>query len=397
MSDAPNGHRLALVCNRFGDGVAGGAELVLAELGRGLHARGWQVDVVTSCARDLYTWRNEFPEGESEENGLRVLRHRTIYEESTRAERFRLGRLILSGVPIGVNDQCRWLNAGVRVPGMHRFLADHGDEYRAIICAPYGFWTTLVCGEIAPERTILLPCLHDEPEAYLEIYQALFAGSRGLWFQTQPEMDLANRIFQLPRRTTIIGSGIDVPGGYDEDGFRARHDLTGDFVLFAGRREWGKSWPDLLRLMEFANSLLPTPVPLVTCGVGDLGDVPSNTRVIDVGYLSDDDRSNAMAAATLYVQPSAMESFSRTIMEAWLAGTAVVANAASGVVSWHCERSGAGLVYGDRYEFAECLRLLLADGPLRDRMARRGREYVLANYQWNEVLDRVEASIEDWM
>jgi glycosyltransferase involved in cell wall biosynthesis len=137
-------------------------------------------------------------------------------------------------------------------------------------------------------------------------------------------------------------------------------------------------------------------VPLVTCGVGDLGPVPSNTRMIDLGYLSDEERSNAMAAATLYVQPSAMESFSRTIMEAWLAGTVVIANAASAVVRWHCERSGAGFVYRDRYEFAECLRTLLHHTALRQEMAAAGREYVLANYRWNEVLDRVERSLEDW-
>src|SRR5262245_21781456 len=70
--------RLALVCNRFGEGVAGGAELVVGELGRGLRERGWAVDVVTSAARDLYTWKNELPEGESVEDGLRVLRFPTV-------------------------------------------------------------------------------------------------------------------------------------------------------------------------------------------------------------------------------------------------------------------------------------------------------------------------------
>src|SRR2546421_9297173 len=66
--------RLALVCNRFGEGVAGGAELVVSELGHGLRERGWEVEVITSAARDLYTWKNEFPEGESTEDGIRVVR-----------------------------------------------------------------------------------------------------------------------------------------------------------------------------------------------------------------------------------------------------------------------------------------------------------------------------------
>ena len=50
----------------------------------------------------------------------------------------------------------------------------------------------------------------------------------------------------------------------------------------------------------------------------------------------------------------------------------------------------------DRYEFAECLRLLVADRALGRSMAERGREYVLANYRWDEVLDRAERALEDW-
>lgn len=390
------GRRLALVCNRFGADVAGGAEMVVGELGRGLAQRGWDVDIVTSAARDLYTWRNELPEGESREDGLRVLRFRTAVGADQRA-RNRIGNLVGAGAPVPLTDQYRWMNAGVRVPGMHEYLVDHASEYRALVFAPYLFWTTFACAEIAPERTILLPCLHDEPEARLEIFKPVFEGSRGIWFQTDPERDLAARLFRLPARTAVVGSGIHPPSGHDPDGFRRRHGIEGDFVFFAGRREWGKGWPELLSHLAFAASQLPgASVPLVTCGVGEIGPVPPGVRVVDLGYLSDDERSDAMAAASVYVQPSARESFSRTIMEAWLAGTAVVANAASAVVAWHCERSGAGLAYRDRYEFTECLRLLLERPETRQAMACAGREYVLRNYRWEDVLERVEGAIEEW-
>jgi glycosyltransferase involved in cell wall biosynthesis len=130
--------------------------------------------------------------------------------------------------------------------------------------------------------------------------------------------------------------------------------------------------------------------------VGELGRIPAGVRVIDVGYLSDQERSDAMAAAFVYLQPSRVESFSRTIMEAWLAGTPVVANAASAVVSWHCRRSQAGLVYRDDFELTECLRLLLELPRLGETMAGRGRRYVLENYRWSGVLDRAERLIEEW-
>jgi len=367
----------------------------MGELGHGLRDRGWDVDVVTSAARDLYTWKNELPEGTSQEDGMCVTRFRTVVGTDRRA-RNRIGNRIGTGAPVPLADQYRWMNAGVRVPGMHEFLVDHAGDYRAILFAPYLFWTTFACAEIAPERSILVPCLHDEPEARLELFKPTFEGSRGILFQTEPERELAGRIFDLPPRTALIGSGVHPPASYDPEGFRARHGIQGDFLLFAGRREWGKAWPELLRHLDFANSHLPRPVPLVTCGVGEIGAVPPNVRVIDVGYVSDQERSDAMAAATVYVQPSARESFSRTIMEAWLAGTPVLANAAGAVVAWHCERSGAGLPYRDRYEFAESVRLLLDRPETRTAMACRGREYVLGNYRWPDVLARVERAIEEW-
>ena len=119
--------------------------------------------------------------------------------------------------------------------------------------------------------------------------------------------------------------------------------------------------------------------------------------MIDLGRISDAERDDAVAAADAYVQPSAMESFSRTIMEAWLAGTPVIANGASAVVRWHCERSGAGLVYDDDYELEQCLRFVAEAPDLAASLAKPGRDYVLDNYTWPVTLDRMEATLEEWL
>ena len=105
---------------------------------------------------------------------------------------------------------------------------------------------------------------------------------------------------------------------------------------------------------------------------------------------------NAFAAAEAYIQSSRYEAFSRTVMEAWLAGTPVLANGGSDVVRWHCERSGAGLVWDDEAEFAECLRLVAEAPDLARRLAKGGRDYVLENYTWDRVLDGVEKGLATW-
>jgi glycosyltransferase involved in cell wall biosynthesis len=139
------------------------------------------------------------------------------------------------------------------------------------------------------------------------------------------------------------------------------------------------------------------PFSLVTMGGGAVRPPAAVAdRVVDLGFLPDADRDSAFAAAEGYLQPSRHEAFSRTVMEAWLAGTPVVANAGSDVVAWHCKQSGAGLLYADREDFARHLRFL-ADAPAdAARAAEGGRAYVLENYRWDAVLDRFEAALDEW-
>src|SRR5262249_21282802 len=150
---------------------------------------------------------------------------------------------------------------------------------------------------------------------------------------------------------------------YDPERFRSRHGIPGRFVLYAGRREGGKRWEWLLDAFARAVRLYDLPFSLVTMGTGAVRPPEEIAdRVIDLGFVAPEDRDDAFAAADAYVQPSALESFSRTIMEAWLAGTLVVANAQSDVVSWHCDRSEAGLTYRNPEELAQCL-CFAADEP----------------------------------
>ena len=65
--------KLAVVVQRYGADISGGAELHARYIAERL-ARHAEVDVLTTCARDYITWRNELPEGIETVNGLRVRR-----------------------------------------------------------------------------------------------------------------------------------------------------------------------------------------------------------------------------------------------------------------------------------------------------------------------------------
>ncbi|MGI8493383.1 MAG: hypothetical protein ACR2NJ_11625 [Acidimicrobiales bacterium] len=387
--------RLAFVAATSSAAQIGGAEAVLRETAEGLAARGWEVDLLTTSASSIYTWENTLPEGTTTEGALTVRRWNAV--GLTQPLRDRLGARILAGDRLELAEQYSWVNSGMRCPGMFEYLVDQAKSYRAIVAGPYMNWACLALADVAPERTILVPCLHDEPFAQLEIYRYQMTNVRGLWLLSEPERDLASRRRLLGRRSAVVGSGIKAPPEVDEAGFRSRHGIQGDFLLYCGRREWGKGWPQLMEDLRFSRVILGDIMPLVTCGIGGIGDRSGTEGVIDLGTVDDRDRATAQAVASAYLQPSAMESFSRTVLESWLASTPVIANHASSVVRWHCHRSGAGVTYRNRYEFAEALRLVRDEPELLREIGAAGPAYVSAHFSWPQVLDRAEATIEEWL
>ncbi len=396
-SSPPEG-AIAIVSPRYGEEVVGGAEDVLADLAHGLQARGHAVELLTTCAADHFTWANKYPEGRFVDGELTVRRFRTQIDTPGH-NRDRIGARLLAGDAITVQDQQLWVNDSLRCSGMWHHVFDHGHRYRSIIFAPYMFWTTYAVSQIHPRRSLIMPCLHDEPAAGLDIFAAMIEGAGGLLFLTEPERELAQRLYRLPARNTIIGASVDIADSYDPESFRRSYNIEGDYVYFAGRREWGKGWDDLknaygVYLQQRGGRRA---LRLVTSGVGEvIAPLGAESQVLDVGLLSNAQRDNAMAGAAAYVQPSAMESFSRTVLEAMAAGTPVLANGHSDVVSWHLDRSQAGLTYTSGSELVQALHFVTDEPEAAASLAQGGRDYVLANYRLDPVLDRLSIALDNW-
>ncbi|MCU4185554.1 glycosyltransferase family 4 protein [Acidiferrimicrobium sp. IK] len=387
--------RLAIVPPRFGDTVVGGSEAVSRETALGLASRGWDVEVLTTTALDHYAWGNDLPEGEEEVGGLRVRRFRMVHHGGRAGEAIQ--RRLTAGIMPSLDEQITWLSWRFQVPGLYHHLLRYADSYDAVVFSPYLFWTTTVCMPAVAEKAVVVPCLHDEVYARLDVIRPVVADAASVWFLSEPEHLLAHRLGPVAPRHTVTGSGVAVPQGYDPDGFVARHRLRRPFLLYAGRRERDKGWDALVDMFAVAVREVGVDMDLVTFGVGEV-DPPASIadRVIDLGFLPDEERDSAFAAATAYAQPSRMESFSRTVMEAWLAGSPVLSVAGSEVVNWHIERSGGGLTYSDGFELGEALHWVAANPNGRAEMAAAGRRYVLDNCTWPVVLDRMEADLRAW-
>ena len=109
--------------------------------------------------------------------------------------------------------------------------------------------------------------------------------------------------------------------------------------------------------------------------------------ILDLGFVTPQNKADAYAAALVLCQPSLLESFSLVMMEAWLAGAPSLVHGRCAVTRDHCLASNGGLFFDDYFEFAEALDLLARDEALRRRMGEAGRAYVLAHYTWDRVTD----------
>jgi glycosyltransferase involved in cell wall biosynthesis len=173
--------------------------------------------------------------------------------------------------------------------------------------------------------------------------------------------------------------------------FRRRHRIHGPFALYGGRIDPGKGCEELI---EYFSTYVKDggEASLVLMGL-KLMPLPEEPFINFAGMLSEQERLQALEAATVVVCPSPYELLSLIALESLAVGTPILCNARSDVLVDHCLRSNGGLFYRDRDEFVECLKLLAADERLRAAMGRSGREYARRNYRWDVVLGKLDRMI----
>jgi glycosyltransferase involved in cell wall biosynthesis len=417
--------KLAFVVQRYGTEVLGGSEFHCRLIAERL-APQHDVEVLTTCARDYITWKNEYPEGTDRIRGVTVRRFANARTRDIAAFN-RYSDWIFNN-PHGRADELEWLKQqGPWCPALTNYLQSRSQQYDAVIFFTYLYATTVTGLDVNPARSILVPTAHDEPAIRLDIYKDAFSRPAAIMYNTEVEREFLKRQFaNLPDIEETVGVGVDVPqpqpyprmpGVVDPDAvaddppapdvddlaadgevsahltargavFRRRHRLYGPIALYGGRIDPGKGCEELI---EYFSRYVKEggDASLALMGV-KLMALPEEPFIRFAGLLSDRERLQALEAATVVVCPSPYESLSLMALEALSVGTPILANARSPVLVEHCIKSNGGLYYADGDEFVECLKLLVSDERLRAAMGRNGRDYVGRNYRWDVVLAKYE-------
>lgn len=389
---ATHGFRPAFVVPRYGEEVVGGAEDLARRTAEELARRGYRVSALTTTALDHHTWSGHYAAGTGTLNGVEVTR----FASSTRLGEPSIHAVLSaldSGETLSEEDQLRWLSGVVASDGLMEHLRARGGEYSHLVFLPYLFGTTYFGSMIHPERSFIIPCLHDEPYARQPLIAQMMRRVKGLLFNSAGERRLAARLLEVEDPGPVVGMGFRPLAG-DPSAFRDRTPVRGDFVLYAGRREGGKNTPLLVDYFRRFAVQNPGRLSLVLMGAGPVTVPPDCSHIIfDLGRVSERHKWDGYAAASVFCQPSVNESLSIVLLESWLAGTPALVNRGCEVTSGHVRSSGGGLTFCDYPEFAEAL-LMIVDGGGRARlMGEAGRRYVEEEYNWDSVIERLLSAL----
>jgi glycosyltransferase involved in cell wall biosynthesis len=386
--------KILVVVQRYGDDVAGGSEAAARSVAQRLAARGHTVEVLTSRARSYRDWADHYDAGTTVEHGVAV--HRLSVRGPRREDVFAAihGR-VLARPDAPAFVQRDWLRLqGPDLPELASWLRSNAERFDVSVFFTYLYPTTAFGLPIAAERspTVLVPTAHEEPMFDLRVFDPLFRAADGFVFLTPEERQLVAERFRFDPAGDVVGLGIDSPvPGADPRRFRNRFGLDDrPYVVFLGRIDPGKGSDELHRYFVEARRRATFDASLVVMG-DPVTQLPPHPDVVITGFVDEQTKQDALAGASVLVQPSYFESFSLALCEGWAAGVPALVQGRCAVLAGQSARSGGGVAYRGYAEFAESLRRLLDDRALRAQMGERGRQYVDRHYRWDTVIEGYES------
>jgi glycosyltransferase involved in cell wall biosynthesis len=376
--------KLAIVVQRYGADISGGAELHARYIAEHL-ARHVEVEVLTTCARDYVTWKNELPEGTDTVNGVRVRRFPVVKPRDP--DDFGRRSHQVFERPHSVRDEQAWLDSeGPHSPALIRHITSVVDGFDYFIFFSYRYYHAWHGARAVARKAILVPTAERDSAIGVSIFAPLFRGVRAVMYNSPEERALIEHISGRRGPGVIVGVGSQIPERTQPQRFLRKFRARRPYALYIGRVDENKGCVELFDYFIRYADEYPDGLDLLLIGSTVL-DIPKHRRIRHLGFLSDEDKFDALAGADLLVMPSRYESLSMVALEAWALGRPVLANGHCDVLRGQCIRSNAGLYYESFDEFAEAMYLLEASGPLGVILGRNGREFFRRHYTW-PVIER---------
>lgn len=394
----------------------GGYENSMLAIARCMVGRGHRVTVFTTVADDLESlWLPGYRVFSKEDfviDGVSVRRFPVCYR------RWRRRATRLAGLLPNWRWKAQYWTPSFRVPGLQNALRNIDADVFHIGPLPYTglMYAGLQTGQFRDVPVIATPCIHlgegnSDARAghYLPSHQiALLRHCDRVLCMMDVEREHLEQLGIPTTRLTTIGHGVDsqVATGGNAEQIHRRYTIDGPVVLHLGMKAFEKGSVTLLEAMKtlWARGsrawLVMAGPSLSTFDEYLASQQPELKRLVSLPAFAEDEKRDLLAAATVVVQPSKVESLGLILIEAWANAKPVIA-ADIKVSRKLIEDSGGGVVvpFGDSARLAGEIEKLLGDPQLQQEIGSRGQRASLAydgRVLWPRNAEAFERVVADY-
>lgn len=404
----------------------GGSELYCQEISERLVRDGHQVTVFTTNAWDLeYFWdpyKAHLSVGRENHNGVEIRRFgvQHILSSKWSFAAIRLAIRLLSSLPLDTRPLlfrlCMWVPW---VPGLERALTikDSEEAYDVVHVTNIPFDSLVYSAyRFARERKIpfvITPFLHlGEPEdktvrKYYTMphHITMLRNSSAVIVQTELERSYLLSCGVPADRIRKIGVGVNpehLRGGC-ADRFRAKYHVPEPIVFYIGTQAYDKGTVHLIEAMQRlwkdgSKAHLVLAGPIMSSFANYFCSLPetSRKRCHLLGFISEEDKRDLLAAGDVFAMPSRTDSFGIVYLEAWLYKKPVIGALAGGVPDVIQDGEDGYLVpFGDIPRLAEAINTLLTDRTKARQFGEKGYYKAITHHTWDKKYTAIKTVYEE--
>jgi glycosyltransferase involved in cell wall biosynthesis len=242
---------------------------------------------------------------------------------------------------------------------------------------------------------------HDIPFVFTPVHHPRWAGWRYRVFSeiyraadmlialTAAEKRMLEALGVQERRIRVTGVGPILASRASPADFRDTHWIEGPLVLFVGQHYPYKGFRQVLRAAPLVwKRHAEAKFVFIGPRVGRSEEVfrdSSDPRILRLGEVDLQTKTNALAACTVLCMPSTQESFGGVYTEAWSFGKPVMGCNIPAVSEVITDGRDGVLVAQEPRAIADAICQLLASPPSATAMGEAGRKKVQERYSWERL------------
>lgn len=409
--------KIAFVVVRYGKDINGGAEYHCRMLAERL-TKDYDVEVLTTCVKDYGKGGNEYVEGGEDVNGVKVRRFMVDpipdgpewkYLQKAKPVRrlrmflFRIGclRLFSYFMPVWSYKRQEELESLKRCvfysTHLHRFIEKNKASYKAFVAFTIDYTPFYYTAILAGEKTIAIPTMHYTKHSFRGILTEAFSKLAYVGFNTSAELNLGKRVFgKAMKKCGVISVGVEEPQAASWDLTQKKYNLPTDYLLYVGRVDPDKIGSVFQYFIAYKKKFPLSVLKLVLVGGLNFEHKPfQHPDVVYTGFVSDEEKMVILQHAKVTINPSKYESLSLILLEALNQERMMLVNGHCKVLKGHCKQSGyAADYYMNEKQFISKLHRIVSSEELRKQKGVLGKQYVMANYNWEVIMTRLKQVIE---